>query len=568
MSKVEKNLFSGICKSFGTVLLFMVFTLSSATGAQALSFNTAVPYSVGNTPYSVATGDFNRDGKLDLAVANQGTNNVTILLGNGDGTFTEKLGSPFNVGNLASGPVSIAVGDFDRDGNLDIATANNFTSNVSILLGDGTGNFTAAGGSPFGLSDGVNPALNPVAVATADFNLDGKLDLVVANTNSNNISVLLGGNAGTLFGAAINFNVGSNPVSVATGDFNLDGKPDIVVANLNTNTVSILLGDGTGGTFIAAAGSPLGGLNAPTFVATSDFNGDGKLDLAVTNGVTNTVSIFLGIGGGTFGARGNFNSGSSPISITPGDFNGDGIQDLTVVSLNVSNVSVFPGNGDGTFATGINFGTGGGPRSVVSGDFNRDGKPDLAVANSGGGSNSVSVLINSTSFGTAGVFDKVVSSNVGTGPSAITNADFNLDGKPDLAVANFVSNNVSVLRSAGFGNFFAAFSYAAGTGPSAITTGDFDLDGKPDIAVADAVADSSGNNVSILRNNPANLGTFLAARSYAAGTGPSAIAVGDFDLDGKPDLAVANDSSNNVSILRNNPANLGKIGRASCRERV
>jgi hypothetical protein len=539
MLKVQNKLFPGTGASFGTFFLFLVFSLVTAAVAHALSFNTPVNLTVGNTPRAVVTGDFNGDGKTDLAVANQATNNISILLGSGSSTFAEKAGSPFNIENTASGPVSVAVGDFDRDGRLDLAIANASTSNITILLGDGSGNFvTTPAGSPFNLAGGITP----VSIATADFNRDGRIDLVVANMTTNNVSILLGGASGT-FGGAVNFNVGITPFSVTVGDFNLDGKPDIAVANSASNNVSILLGDGTGSFPLATTTTiAFNGGTGASSIAAADFNQDGVPDLAVAN-VNNNISLFLGVGDGTFNAPINLSSATSPSSIAIGDYNGDGIQDLAVANLLSGNFAVLLGKGDGTFAAVVNFAVGTSPFSIAAGDFNLDGKPDLATAN--GSSNSVSVLINTTSFGTAGTFDKVVSSNVGTGPDAITNADFDLDGKLDLAVANFTSSNVSVLLSAGFGNFFAAIPFAAGTGPSALIPGDFNRDGKPDLAVAN----SGSNNVSVLFNSSANPGTFLAPVNFVAGGGPRSLATADFNLDGRPDLAVANDGSNNVTIL-------------------
>jgi len=191
------------------------------------------PVGVGAGPFSVAVSDFNLDGKPDLATANQNSNTVTILLGDGMGGFTQPAGSPVGVGAL---PLSVAVGDFNLDGQPDLAVANAGSDNVTILLGDGMGGFTQAAGSPVGVG-----AL-PLSVAVGDFNLDGKPDLAVANTSSNNVTILLGDGAGSFTQPAGSpVTAGDTPRSVAVGDFNLDGKPDLATANTGSNNVTILL---------------------------------------------------------------------------------------------------------------------------------------------------------------------------------------------------------------------------------------------------------------------------------------------------------------------------------------
>ncbi len=203
-------------------LVYVFFLFES--NVFALSF-TVLTYDVGLQPDSVAVGDYNRDGKLDLAVAKGGSNGVSILLGNGDGTFQTAVN--YSVNN----PQSVAVGDFNGDGKLDLAVAKGGSNGVSILLGNGDGTFQTA------VNYSVN---NPQSVAVGDFNGDGKLDLAVSNSASNTVSILLGNGDGT-FQAAEDYSVGSNPLSVAVGDFNGDGKLDLAAANSASNTVSILL---------------------------------------------------------------------------------------------------------------------------------------------------------------------------------------------------------------------------------------------------------------------------------------------------------------------------------------
>jgi hypothetical protein len=263
-------------------------------------FAAASNFAVGTNPQSVALGDFNGDGKLDLAVANLSSNNVSILLGTGVGTFS----APTNFA-VDEGPVSVAVGDFNGDGKLDLATANegNGSRNVSILLGTGSGTFGAATSVTLGGNF-------PTSVAVGDFNGDGKLDLAVPITTFNGIvpvgvSILLGTGTGSFSAATTSAPVDSRNQNVAVGDFNGDGKLDLAVAGSDSS--SILLGDGTG-SFSAPTNVVVGG----RYVAVGDFNGDGKLDLAMVDG--NSLLISLGDGKGSFSAPTNFAVGNNPQS--------------------------------------------------------------------------------------------------------------------------------------------------------------------------------------------------------------------------------------------------------------
>jgi hypothetical protein len=353
-----------------TTVQTFTLTVTTPLTCNPVTFATAANVTVGSSPLSVAVGDFNRDGKQDLAVVNQGANNVSILLGDGVGGF----GAPTNFA-VGSNPISVAVGDFNGDGKQDLAVANLSSANVSILLGDGAGGFSAA--SNFAVSFG------PTAVAVGDFNGDGKQDLAFA-VGSNVMAILLGNGDGS-FGAATTFgsNVNSDPEAIAVGDFNGDGKQDIAVANgafgsSIQNVVSIFLGDGAGG-FAAATTFPVG--DNPRSVTVGDFNGDGKQDLAVANSTSGNVSILLGNGAGGFAAATNFAAGSGAISVTVGDFNGDGKQDLATANNAAGTVSILLGDGAGGFGAAANFGVGSNPFSVAVGDFNGDGKQDLVTAN-------------------------------------------------------------------------------------------------------------------------------------------------------------------------------------------
>jgi hypothetical protein len=356
----------------------------------AVSFSPVVNYAVAANPVSVVAGDFNGDGKLDLAVASVNGGGLSVLQGNGDGTFQAAR-------SVASGisASALAAGDFNGDGKLDLAVANSASNTVSILLGNGDGTFQAS----------VNYAVGsqPAAVAVGDFNGDGKIDLAVANTNSNTVSVLLGNGDGS-FQTAVSYAAGLNPQSVAMADFNNDGKADLVVADHGVYPgtgagVSVLLGNGDG-TFQAARSFAAG--YYPTSVAVGDFNGDGKTDLAVADlpldYSSGNVSVLLGNGDGTFQAAQNNYLGGSARFVAVGDFNLDGKTDLAVTkfgSAEADTVNVLTGNGDGTFQTPQSFRVAALPQpapvAVAVGDFNGDGRPDLAVANFSG---SVGVLLN------------------------------------------------------------------------------------------------------------------------------------------------------------------------------
>jgi FG-GAP-like repeat/FG-GAP repeat len=358
-------------------------TVTTPTTCLPVSFAAAINFDTPIFPVFVAVGDFNGDGQQDLAVANFGVGpphpqpgSVYILLGNGAGSFT--AATNFGAGQFFH-PQSVAVRDFNNDGKQDLAVTN--TDAVWILLGDGAGHFSSA--TNFGAGS------LPQSVAVGDFNGDGKQDLAVANYASNNVSILLGDGAGS-FNAPTNFGAGTGPGSVAVGDFNGDGKQDLATANDGSDNVSILLGDGTG-SFTAA--SNFGAGPHPSSVAVGDFNGDGKQDLAVANQSGNNVSILLGNGAGSFTAAANFGAGSNPSSVAVGDFNGDGKQDLAVADADPSSgtVSILLGDGAGSFGAPINFGAGSFPISVAVGDFNGDGKQDLAVANPSSGN--VSILL-------------------------------------------------------------------------------------------------------------------------------------------------------------------------------
>jgi hypothetical protein len=338
-------------------------------------FGPAANYNVGNGPYNVAIGDFNGDHKEDIVVANHNETDVSVLMGNGDGTF-----QPAQSIAVGSGPVFVVATDLNGDGFDDIVTGNNNSGDVSVLISNGNGTFKSA----------VNYASvgSVVGVAVGDLNGDGKKD-IVAVSQSGVVSVFLGNGDGT-FQAATNYGAGSLSREVALGDFNSDGHLDIAVANQGDNTVSLLINNGDG-TFHAGGTFSVG--STPTSIKAADVNGDGKVDLITANFSSNDISVLLGNGDGTFQAAQNYSAGPNPHNIAIGDVNGDGKLDVAVAQRN-GGLGILLGNGDGTFQAVQTFdlGSGSGPLGVALGDLNGDGKLDAVTADHD--TNNISVLLN------------------------------------------------------------------------------------------------------------------------------------------------------------------------------
>jgi hypothetical protein len=613
---------------------------------------TVQSFSVGATPLAVGVGDFTSDGKLDIVTANtNGT--VSVLPGNGDGTFAAPITT-----QAVSALNSLAVGEFNHDGKTDVVVGNNI--GVTVLLGNGDGTFQIGQTVPvefiyagFVVQSGVR------SVAVGDFRGNGTQDIVVRDTMSA-VRVILGNGDGTFGTPDTLFSGGQAVASTVIGDFTGDGKLDIVTSNFppyqfGGPSISLLAGNGDG-TFAAPVITPFD--ETANALAAADFNGDGKLDLALVSGLGGNIATVLLNTGGSFAttpavsagdvfpsaiASGAFTHGGkpdlvvtgiggdaivelnngdgtfrvgptlptpddSPTSVVVGDFNRDGNLDVAVGTQG-GVIDVFLGNGDGTFRAPrvYNLGINNSIRSLVAGDFNGDGKLDLAVASTLlSGQTETGLVTILLGYGN-GSFHKGATIKVGTDTAGLAAADLNGDGKLDLVTTTFLPNqngqrDVKVLLGNGNGTFRTPIAILPGARADSVATGDFNGDGKPDLVLLDRFDDTVlilpgkgdgtfGQAIPFQFNNPVlglggpavgdffktgklslavttglgmvsvlqgnGDGTFQAPVNYVVGfhgTEPSTVIAGDFNGDGNLDLATTNALSGDVSVLLNTTA--------------
>jgi hypothetical protein len=433
----------------------------------------------GWTPTSVMLSDVNGDGKADIVVSNRDSNDIAVLLGNGDGTFQSAV--TYSSGD--SKPISVAVADVNGDGKPDAVVANSGGDDIAVLLGNGDGTFQKA--ATYG-SGGHKPGF----VAVADVNGDGRLDVVVANECSDSsftvgfgtVGVLLGNGDGT-FQTAVTYGSGGGPtVSLAVADVNSDGKFDIVVANYQTHqncqtqscSIGVLLGNGNG-TFQPVVTYDSGGFRASS-IGVTDVNGERKPDIVVSNLDTNDIGVLLGNGDGTFQQAITYGGSNMylPDSVTVIDVNGDGKPDIVVADYcdiwdcKVGLVSILLGNGDGTFQTEVIYGSGGDQAlSVAVADLNGDGRPDVVVSNGCDtwdqcNHSTIGVLINTSltptttaltsspnpsNFGQAVTFTATVTVQPGFYKGVPTGTVTFYDGSTNIGNSPLDSNGVAILTT-------------------------------------------------------------------------------------------------------------------------
>ncbi|MES2382128.1 MAG: FG-GAP-like repeat-containing protein [Bacteroidota bacterium] len=610
-----------------------------------IAFNSA--YTVSSTTGTLVgteVGDFNNDGKIDIAATGYGNNNVyiwqnttpTFSVGSvGTSSFcsgssvTIPYTAPsglFSLGNVFTAQLSDSSGSFASPANLgsvistssgtingtlpnSLFSSSNYririvSSNPSSIstnytlinviacpnitsfspLAAGVGTTVTINGNNFSTTAANNIVYFGSVKATVTSASSSQLQVTVPGGAINNQISLTVGNFTTL--SALLFTptftgngtittaslatradiiTGLNGVRGATlADFDNDGKPDMYVANSGANNINVyrnLASPGPITTSSFTSAITLAATNQPWFQAVADFDNDGKLDIATVNLSSNTVSVFrnttTAVGTITFATKIDFTlpASASPYGIATGDIDGDGLIDMAVANLNTNSVSLFKNNSVSNsinFASAVNFTTLTQPSSIIVAEIDGDGKPDIAVTNFG--SNQISVFRNIAAVGTINT-SSLASRNdftCGNGPFYMSDADIDGDGKIDLVVPNYTGNNMTVLRNTsaiGSVNFSSSnFSTAGASGINAIGMGDIDGDGKVDITTAN----NSTNNITLYKNNSVSgiisLGTGI---NFATPNGVVSTFICDIDGDNRPDILTSNNTANNISVFRN-----------------
>ena len=494
-------------------------------------------------PFYLTTADFNNDHLVDIAVFNLGLRNLDIYLGYGNGTFSEQLTVEMRPESSA---FSFAVGDFNNDSCLDLVVANSILNTMEVYLGYGNGSFQP----PIFYSTGHMSS--PYSVSITDFNNDRHLDIIVsasAKTIGGNLWVFLGRGNGTFEGRII-YSLATHLllVQIVITDLNNDGAADVVLSDIVTNSIWIIFGDGNGSidtVTILSTGKDF----FPVTIASADLNRDGSVDIAVTNSMSNTIKFFFNDGNGSFSTQKTYSARSDTIIgfIITSDVNNDGFLDIVVTDNNYVNnhIFIFYGFGDGNFTLPKYYPTGlsSVPSKIATGDFNNDGKVDLATCYTDRGRIALFIQEGSEPFGSPAQFSTGNQSR----PNSIVISDFNSDDHLDIAVANSAINTIGIFFGYGNGNFTDPMSYSTGLNslPSSIVADHLNGDQYLDIAVLTTADD---NLIVFLGDRD---GRFTQWKTYSTGlkSAPVAIASKDMNKDGYVDLVVANRGSNEVLIF-------------------
>lgn len=522
----------------GTVTLFL------SNPANDFTYYTVKTLSGFGSPTAIAAGHFTNSGNLDLAVTDSAGKVVHVLTGDGTGNFT--AGATVSTQN---DPTAIVAGDFNRDGFTDLAVMNAGSGTVSILRGQGNGDFTPNANIHVGAAAGTGSN----DLLAMDIGGNGRLDLITANPLSNQVAVLLNRANGT-FEAVENYAVPNAPDYLAVGDFNRDGKPDLVVTQNGGAAVSILTNNTLpttqpgGRNFIAPHILTHGHGNMADGIAVADFNHDGIPDIATSYLEDNTVQVLLGNGGSNFQAASVYPVGKQPYWVVAADLNNDGYPDLITANTTDGTISVLmnKADGSGTFQPAVSYPVGNLPYQLAVGDLNGDGIPDIAVADYG--ANTVTILYGSTS----GTFGNPQTLSTCTNPYGVAIGDFRHSGQNDVAVTCFHTAQLEVFLNSGMHpyqppplptTFESPEMYSTDSFPTSLVTGDFNRDGNLDIVTGNSIA----NDVSFFAG--VGDGSFKPAVNSFALNFPDSIAAGDVNGDGIPDIVAVAANFNRATVL-------------------
>ncbi|MEQ9423810.1 MAG: FG-GAP-like repeat-containing protein, partial [Cyclobacteriaceae bacterium] len=504
---------SFIAKIYFSFLLLFQFSLFS----QDIEFDGVVTHKVGSLPYYSVLEDFNEDGELDIAVANTNSSNISILLGNGSGGF-----DPSNNYQVEGGPAGISLQDFNNDNKWDLVCANAFSASISILFGNGDGSFSSATNYSVGLT--------PFDVKVLKVNSDEYWDLVVSNSSANSLSILLGNSDGT-FNSAAFYEVGNSPNDMSL--FDLDGNEylDLAVPLLSDNQVKIIKNDGSGN-FVQHSTYDVG--VKPGSVFSEDFNNDDLPDLLVTHLESTFISILLNNGEGEF-VKTDINTEQKSRHANFTQLNDDENIDFILTTSNgLSNhrIEFYFGDGEGDFTWQFNLESGS-PLSTQLGNFDGDDMLDLILVNNNENDISFHKGLSNNNFKTTPVFGgETFNSN------DLISEDFNLDGFADLVISH--STGLGVSYGDGNGNFSDVTNYDVNGRKTDI--GLLNGDEFVDIALANQGADA----VTILLGSSS--GEFNNIVNYPVGDGPWDVAIGKINQDDFNDIVTANLSSDDVTV--------------------
>jgi len=501
------------------VIFTAIFFLSNLPAFAQVDFNPKKDYPTGNNPISIYAADLDGDLDTDLVVANYGSDSVSILKNNGDGTFADKVDYP--TGNK---PISVFAADLDTFPGSDLVIANYGSDSISVLKNNGNGTFAAKVDYPTGN--------NPTSVFAAKLDTDSYYDIAVTNESSSTILVFKNNGDGFFVQTDVR-GTGISPFSVFASNIDGDSNQDLVIANYGSHNITVLKNNGSG-SFPSRRDYPTG--NFPRSVFVTNLIGDSTPDIAVANESSGTVSIFRNEGGGTFADKIDFGTGNFPYSVFAADIDGDGYPDLAVTNIGDNSISILKNNGDGTFASKDDHQTGNNPVSLTVADFDSDGDQDLAIANYG--SDNVSVLFQNR----PPVLEPIVEpKTVVEGDSLIFSVHAS-DPDSDLLTLEAM-NRPDSATFIDFGNGSGSFSFK----PLFTQAGVYYITFK---ASDGSFADSQEVTIIVEQGDFGNPNTFVAKDD--PGIKLKSIVAADLDGDGGPDLAVTENASDNILFFKNN----------------